>query len=540
MKKVKAWFKKHKPSKRRLIQVYAGLLFNANLAGFATGKIYQGPTKNICTPGLNCYSCPGASGACPLGSLQNSLYANSKPMVYYVLGIILLYGFLFGRWICGFLCPFGLIQEWLHKIPTPKIKKGKITRVLSYFKYVILVVFVVILPLMYVSPGFCKFICPAGTMEGAIGHLSNEANTSSFDSLGPWFTWKFVLLVFFVVGCIFMYRFFCRFFCPLGALYSLFNKISLVGVKVDEPKCTHCGICVSKCQMDIKHVGDQECISCGECMSACPTKAIQWKGGKWVLPENEIQTTPDMTPEEVAAAELALEKRNARITKRNKVVKTVVGVVMVALLAGALVYYNGDYVMSLFQPDEPAETQVEETQAQATQGDAEGTAELTEADTTPQKPPVGYEVGNTCGAMEIPLFGKDGSLGNQVFNTAELSGSRITVLNFWFTTCVPCKEELPDFDRIATEYKDSVDVIALHSDTRRIENVTQWIAENYPNSDIQFAYDEGDAHYNALFDGMGTYPTTVILDENGVILAKFTVKVHYDELKTIIDEALAS
>ena len=531
MKKIKAWFKKHKPSKRRLIQVYAALLFNANLAGFATGTISQSPTKNICTPGLNCYSCPGASGACPLGSLQNSLYANSKPMVYYVLGIILLYGFLFGRWICGFLCPFGLIQELIHKIPTPKIKKGRLTRVLSYFKYVVLTVFVGVLPLMYLSPGFCKFICPAGTLEGAIGLLSNEANVGQFDNLGPWFTWKFVLLVFFVVGCIFMYRFFCRFFCPLGALYSLFNKISLVGMKVDKPKCTDCGICVSKCQMDIAHVGDHECISCGECISACPTKAIRWKGGKWTLPENEIPTTLDMTPEEIAIAEAAVEAKNARIAKRNKVVKVVASVAAVALLVGALVYYNGEYVMDLITGEEETTTPVETQNSSVTLGEGE-----TQGEPIPE---VGVEVGNLCYPMDIPLFGKDGTLGEEMFSTENLSGNRITVLNFWFTTCVPCKEELPDFDRIATEYKDYVDVIALHSDTHRIENVTQWISENYPNSDIQFAYDKGDAHYNALFSGKATYPTTVILDENGVIMAKFECKVHYEELKSIIDQALA-
>ena len=61
--KFKETVKKILPSKRKLIQLYSALLFNANLKGFGNGKIYQGPLKNICTPGLNCYSCPGASGA---------------------------------------------------------------------------------------------------------------------------------------------------------------------------------------------------------------------------------------------------------------------------------------------------------------------------------------------------------------------------------------------------------------------------------------------------------------------------------------------
>ena len=169
-----AWIKKILPSKRKLIQLYSALLFNSNLKGFTTGYIYQGPTKNLCTPGLNCYSCPGATTACPLGSLQNAMTNSDKSTIFYILGILLLYAIIAGRWICGWLCPFGLIQEVLYKIKTPKAKKSKFTRVLSYLKYVILVVFCIVIPLLYVFkdtplPGFCKYICPAGTLEGAIG-----------------------------------------------------------------------------------------------------------------------------------------------------------------------------------------------------------------------------------------------------------------------------------------------------------------------------------------------------------------------------------
>ena len=200
MKRLLHWVKDHLPTKRKLIQIYAALLFNANLKGFINGSIYKGPVKNICTPGLNCYSCPAASGACPLGALQNSLASSGKTAPYYVFGIIMLYGLLFGRWICGFLCPFGLIQELLHKIPTPKLKKSKVTRILSYFKYVILVFFVIILPIAYAFrsfplPGFCKYICPAGTLEGAMGLLSNKVNEGYLRMLGPLFTWKFLLMV---------------------------------------------------------------------------------------------------------------------------------------------------------------------------------------------------------------------------------------------------------------------------------------------------------------------------------------------------------
>ena len=134
-KSFKQWLSDHKPTKRRIIQLYAALLTNANLKGFSSGYIYQGNVKNICAPGLNCYSCPAASAACPLGALQNALASTNARLPYYMLGILLLYCIMFGRWICGFLCPFGLIQDLVHKIKTPKVKKSRFTRILSYLKY---------------------------------------------------------------------------------------------------------------------------------------------------------------------------------------------------------------------------------------------------------------------------------------------------------------------------------------------------------------------------------------------------------------------
>ena len=160
------------PSKRKWIQLYAALLYNANLKGFVSGNIYKGDSKKFCVPGINCYSCPGAVGACPIGSLQGSFSAD-KSTIYYVGGILLLYSLFLGRMICGWLCPFGLVQELLYKIKTPKLRKSPVTRILSYLKYVILVFFVFIVPITYAFrdtplPAFCKYICPAGTLEGGM------------------------------------------------------------------------------------------------------------------------------------------------------------------------------------------------------------------------------------------------------------------------------------------------------------------------------------------------------------------------------------
>ena len=513
MKKIFQWFKNHIPTKRRLIQLYAALLFNANLKGFTTGKIYKGPVKNICTPGLNCYSCPGASGACPLGALQNSLASSGKTAPYYMFSIIMLYGLLFGRWICGFLCPFGLIQELLHKIPTPKLKKNKFTRVLSYFKYVILVFFVIILPIAYAFrnfplPGFCKYICPAGTLEGAMGLLSNRVNESYLRMLGPLFTWKFLLMVSILVASVFLFRFFCRFLCPLGALYGLFNKIALVGVKVDRASCTDCGLCVGKCKMDIKHVGDTECIHCGECISACPTDAIQWKGSKILLPKNEIDTPSDEEDEDPAIA----QRKHAR---RHTIVKATIAALMAIVLCGTLIYYN------VFDKDKNIEPPVEE-----------------QTPDTSSKPSVGTSVGNTFPSLPVEIVGSD-----ELFDVQELTAQgRVVVLNFWYTTCGPCLEELPYFYQAANDYKDQVSIAAIHIDQANVDPLS-FIANQsghpeWNDGSMTIGWDTG-AMFSTLFN-MEAFPTTIVINADGVISDIFSGSLENEELVAAIEKALGN
>ncbi len=512
MKKIIAWLKAHKPTKRRIIQLYAALLFNANLKGFGKGRIYQGPLKYICTPGLNCYSCPGAAGSCPVGALQNAMAASDKRIPYYIFGIILLYGFLLGRWICGFLCPFGLIQELLHKIKTPKLKKNKVTRILSYFKYVVLVFFCIIIPLLYMLkdvplPAFCKYICPAGTLGGAIGLLASPTNDVLFGMLGPLFTWKFMLMVSFLVGAVFIYRIFCRFLCPLGALYGLFNKISMFGVYLDKPKCTDCGKCITVCKMDIRHVGDAECISCGECMKVCPTQAITWKGSKPMLAPNEIEAA---TPEE--AVQLA-EEHNAKIKKRNKIIQIVAAVSMAVLLVGALVYYNFIDTVPESKPTIQTSPSGEDL------------------------PPYGNQAGNLCYEMDIPLLNGDKDAYSKTFNVKNNRG-KVTVINFWYTSCTPCVGEMPHFNEIAKKYGDEVTVVALHADADGwVKESIDFVNSNWSDYKISFAYDTDNAYYE-LLGGMGAYPQTLVLDERGVIVAVHVGSVTYDALDKDIQKAL--
>lgn len=486
--KLKKWL----PSKRKMMQLYFAVLFNANLKGFITGNIYQGSTKNICAPGINCYSCPGAVGACPLGSLQGSFSADHST-IYYVGGILLLYGIMLGRMICGWLCPFGLVQELAYKIKTPKLKKSPVTRLLSFFKYAVLVFFVLIVPIMYAFrntplPAFCKYICPAGTLEGGIGLLSNAVNESYFSMLGPLFTWKFMLMVSIIVGSIFIFRLFCRFICPLGAFYGLFNKISFFGIKVDNSKCTHCGLCHSKCKVDIKCPGDAECISCGECVEVCPTKAIHWKGPKIFLSPNE-----------------GTVKEPDKLKKRKLISRIISACLLLGILIGAVAYYWN-------QPDQ------------------------TNPDPGIITADRGNQVGDLCYQYSLEIVDETGATGQFFDPTAT---GKITVINFWGTWCTPCVNELPYFDQIAREYADSVTVVAIHSAQSR-DTGPAYIAEKYPDSPLIFSQDNGQGftgeYYTAL-GGRGTYPYTVVLNEKGIITKIFVSSLTYDELKAAVDEA---
>ena len=138
-------------------------------------------------------------------------------------------GVLLGRFICGFLCPFGWFQELLHKIPTRKLSTKKL-RPLTYLKYAVLLVMVFLLPAFLVNdvgmgdPFFCKYLCPQGVLEGAIP--LSLANSGIRAALGSLFTWKFGILLAMIVLSVVFYRPFCKWLCPLGAFYALFNGVS--------------------------------------------------------------------------------------------------------------------------------------------------------------------------------------------------------------------------------------------------------------------------------------------------------------------------
>ena len=267
--------------KRTLIQIAATVFFNGYAMGFAKGQIFKGKTKMLCVPVLNCYSCPGALGACPIGSLQSVLSSRKFRFSFYVLGFLMLFGILLGRLVCGFLCPFGLLQDLLHKIPVKKRKvNAKVDRVLRYLKYVVLAVLVILLPIMIrdeMNMGdtwFCRYICPAGTLAG-LSLLAMNPTLSS--ALGFLFSWKMCILLIVVISSTLVHRPFCKYLCPLGAFYGLFSKFGLYQMHIDSSKCTGCGKCEKECPMDVRctqDINSAECIRCGKCKASCPVHAI--------------------------------------------------------------------------------------------------------------------------------------------------------------------------------------------------------------------------------------------------------------------------
>ena len=274
---------------RLVIQLAAAALFNGYAAGFARGTIFTGTTKAFCVPVLNCYSCPGALGACPIGALQQALGGSNRHFPFYVLGTLMVFGIMLGRLVCGFLCPFGLVQDLLHKIPVRKLQVStRLDRVLRWLKYVVLFGMVVGLSLVVTSsmgvtpPFFCEYLCPAGTLGAALPLLLADSTLRSL--VGALFDWKLLVLVVILVAAVLIPRPFCRYLCPLGAFYGLFNRFSFYRMHANECACTGCGRCARVCPMGVdasKSPNSPECIRCGACRTACPAGVLT-AGWEWI------------------------------------------------------------------------------------------------------------------------------------------------------------------------------------------------------------------------------------------------------------------
>lgn len=279
---------------RLTIQLIFTILTNGYTYGYLHGKIYQGNLKYTCVPGLNCYSCPGALASCPIGALQALLNRQGYRIPFAALGFFFLFGSLLGRFVCGWLCPFGLAQDLLHRIPVfHKKKRLPLHHVLKYGKYLVLVLFVIFGSLFLFGgfakvPAFCKYICPSGTLFGALPLLA--ANGQLREQAGGLFLWKLAVLLFILILSVKVYRPFCQYLCPLGAIYGLFNRFSLVQIHWEEEKCVSCGACERACPvaLSVREISrSPECIRCGRCVSACPESCLRFSGKGTAFPTED-------------------------------------------------------------------------------------------------------------------------------------------------------------------------------------------------------------------------------------------------------------
>lgn len=303
---------------RTAAQLSFTILTNGYLYGFLQGKLYRGKLKYACVPGLNCYSCPGAVASCPIGALQALLNQRGFAVPFAALGFLFVFGSLLGRFVCGWLCPFGLVQDLLHRIPLPgqrtvapaasapgrrrqrtdetpdrerpsrlsavfrKRKRLPFHHILTRGKYLTLVVLVLFGSVFLTDgfakfPAFCKYLCPSGTLLGALPLLG--ANEALRSQAGELFYWKLGVLCVLLLLSVFVCRPFCQYLCPLGAIYGLFNRFSLVQIRWEEESCIRCHACETACPvgLSVQEISrSPECIRCGECVAACPKKCLHF------------------------------------------------------------------------------------------------------------------------------------------------------------------------------------------------------------------------------------------------------------------------
>jgi polyferredoxin len=274
---------------KRYISQFFFLIF-VNL-GFKINTFFNGKT-GFCYPFFYCHSCPAASAACPIKAVEESLHngflegkINLKLLLYPLVTIGLI-GTISGRFVCGWVCPIGLLQRVtgkvarrLNKYPiVKKLGQHKIEPYLRYMKYFVFIGLVV-LTAYFIGFMFTN-ICPVGFLVGTIPiSILNPGGYYPSEFFYPALT----VFILFLTLIFTIERGWCKYFCPVGAMLAPFNKISMLHVSVDKSKCVHCNVCSDVCPMGID-VPDMnrspECILCGKCVEACPKNIITFnKGG---------------------------------------------------------------------------------------------------------------------------------------------------------------------------------------------------------------------------------------------------------------------
>jgi len=225
----------------------------------------------FCSPVFHCYACPLATFACPIGVLAHFSALHLFPFI--AVGTLVLLGGIFGGFICGWACPFGLLQDLADKVPTPKIKLPRST---GHLRYVVLIGLVLIVPYFWgiEHPIAICNVCPAGGLEAAVPNIVTQATT------GQEITWpnpiKLTVMALFVITIFFAHRPWCQMLCPLGVIFGLFNRASAFFLRFHPTACNSCKICHDKCKFGDqpeKQINASNCIRCLEC-TKCPPDAL--------------------------------------------------------------------------------------------------------------------------------------------------------------------------------------------------------------------------------------------------------------------------
>lgn len=258
---------------RRISQLFFAIFLNFP---------FLGEWKSLCVPVLNCHSCPWAAFACPVGVIGHLISWSIFPFL--ALGTILLFGALFGRLLCGWVCPFGFLQDLLHKIP---IRKIRLPRQLSLGKYFVLGIMVILVPLLISveSNAFFCSICPAATIQAVIPWGVAQGRNLVDIVAGTWL--RFTVLALILILAVVSRRSFCRYLCPIGAFLALCNRFSVFSLKYSQDNCPRCKICLKDCPMgveieDFERKGastvvtaPSECILCLNCTDSCPKSSLK-------------------------------------------------------------------------------------------------------------------------------------------------------------------------------------------------------------------------------------------------------------------------
>lgn len=253
---------------------------NAYLGFIETKQVYQGSLKSSCVPFLNCHSCPSAFFSCPIGVFQHFMTIQKIPFI--LLGFLIAIGATVGAMACGWLCPFGFLQDLMYKI---KSVKFRIPKQLSSFRYLMLGLLVILFPLVTQETWFSK-LCPMGTLQAALPwaiwnpvipvYGETVVTPASFGFL---FIVKILILKFFLVWFVVSKRPFCRTTCPLGAIFGFFNRYSLLRLKVDTKSCKDCFSCVENCPVDLQVGEDPNASTCVRCLKCLDCEHVSLAAG---------------------------------------------------------------------------------------------------------------------------------------------------------------------------------------------------------------------------------------------------------------------